>query len=47
MEDVLELYAEPLDPERPVVGFDERPLQLVAEARTPMPAVPGRPRRID
>ncbi len=33
MEDVLELYAEPFDRERPVVGFDERPLQLVAETR--------------
>src|SRR5919201_6280378 len=47
MEDVLELYAEPYDPERPVVGFDERPLQLVAETRTPLPTRPGRPRRID
>ena len=47
MEDVLELYAEPYDPERPVVGFDERPLQLVGETRTPLPTQPGRPRRID
>jgi hypothetical protein len=47
MEDVLDLYAEPYDPERPVVGFDERPLQLVAETRTPLPAQPGRARRID
>jgi hypothetical protein len=47
MEDVLELYAEPYDPQRPVVGFDERPLQLVAETRTPLPVQPGRPRRID
>jgi hypothetical protein len=47
MEDVLELYAEPFDRERPVVGFDERPLQLVAETRTPIPAAPGRPRRMD
>jgi hypothetical protein len=30
-----------------VVGFDERPLQLVAETRTPIPAAPGRVRRID
>jgi DDE superfamily endonuclease len=36
-----------LRPQRPVVGFDERPLQLVAETRTPLPAEPGRPRRID
>src|SRR5919204_5196741 len=47
MEDVLDLYAEPYDPDRLVVGFDERPLQLVAETRTPLPAQPGRPRRFD
>jgi hypothetical protein len=45
MEDVLDLYAEPYDPEYPVVGFDERPLQLIAETRTPLPAQPGRPQR--
>ena len=43
MEDVLDLYAEPYDPARPVVCFDERPCQLVAETRTPRPARPGRP----
>src|SRR5919206_4020870 len=47
MEDVLDLYAEPYDPARPVVGFDERPLQLVAETRTPLAVQPGRPRRFD
>ena len=47
MEDVLDVYAEPYDPRRPVVGFDERPLQLVAETRTPLPVQPGRPRRFD
>ncbi len=47
MEDVLDLYAEPYDPARPVVGFDERPLQLVAETRTPLPAAPGRKQRFD
>ncbi len=47
MEDVLELYAEPYDPQRPVVCFDERPCQLVSEVRTPVPARPGRPRRYD
>jgi hypothetical protein len=41
MEDVLDLYAEPYDPEYPAVGFDERPLQLIAETRTPLPAQPG------
>ena len=47
MEDVLDLYAEPYDPDRPVVGFDERPLQLLAETRTPQPVAPGRARRVD
>ena len=47
MEDVLDLYAESYDPEYPVVGFDERPLQLVAETRTPLPAAPGRAQRYD
>jgi hypothetical protein len=47
MEDVLDLYAKPYDPERPVVCFDEQPRQLIAEVRTPVPAAPGRPQRID
>ena len=46
MEDVLDLHAEPYDPERPVVCFDEQPRQLLAEVRTPVPAAPGRPQRI-
>lgn len=47
MEDVLELYAEPYDPHRPVVCFDETSTQLLGEARPPLPAQPGRPRRQD
>ena len=47
MEDVLELYAEPYDPRRPVVCFDETSTQLLAEARPPLPAQPGQPRRQD
>ena len=45
MEDVLDLYAEPYDPQRPVVCFDETSTQLLSDARTPLPAEPGRPRR--
>ncbi len=37
MEDVLDLYAEPYDATRPVVCFDELPVQLVAEMRAPRP----------
>ena len=47
MEDVLDLYARPYDPKRPVVCFDEQPRQLIAEVRTPVPMAPGRPQRID
>ena len=47
MEDVLDLYAEPYDPERPVVCFDETSTQLLAVVREPLPAQPGRPKRED
>ncbi len=47
MEDVLELYAEPYDPQRPVVCFDETSTQLLADAREPIPVKPGRPKRQD
>ena len=45
MEDVLDLYAEPYDPKRPVVCFDKTSTQLLAETRVPMPPRPGRPQR--
>ena len=45
MEDVLDLYAEPYDPRRPVVRFGETSTQLLADAREPLSAMPGRPRR--
>ena len=47
MEEVLDLYAETPDPRRPVVCFDESPVQLIGETRQPIPAAPGRPRRYD
>lgn len=47
MEDVLDLYAERYDPRRPVVGFDERPLQLLDHTREPIPVAPGRARKVD
>ena len=47
MEDILDLYAEPEDPKRPLVCFDECPYQLIGEARVPVPVAPGRPQRID
>jgi len=47
MEDVLELYAETYDPRRPVVCFDETSTRLLGEARPPLQARPGQPRRQD
>lgn len=47
MEDVLDLYAEPPDPKRPVVCFDESPTQLIGEVRQPIPAAPGQLERFD
>jgi hypothetical protein len=47
MEDILDLYAEPEDPKRPLVGFDECPYQMVGEVRQPLPAKPGQLERFD
>ena len=47
MEDVLEVYHRPYDERRPLVCLDEVPVQLVGEARVPLPARPGRPARYD
>jgi transposase len=47
MEDVLDLYAEPLAEDEPVVCFDESPVQLIGETRVPKPCKPGQPARID
>src|SRR5580658_6778742 len=47
MEDVLELYAEEPDQQRPVVCFDETPRQLIGESRVPVAAKPGKPARVD
>jgi hypothetical protein len=47
MEDVLDLYAEPYDPKRPKVNFDESSKQLIGEVRTPLPVQPGHAARYD
>ena len=47
MEDVLDLYAEAPDPNRPVVCFDESPIQLIGEVRAPIPPRPGQLERYD
>ena len=47
MEQVLDLYQKPYDPDCPVVCMDEQPVQLVKETRPPMAATKNRPRRVD
>ena len=47
MEDILGLYAEEYLPDYPVVCVDESPYQLISETRTPIPAAPGQPERVD
>jgi hypothetical protein len=47
MEDVLDVYTQPHDPEKPLVCLDETSKQLVAETRTPIPMKEGRPERVD
>ena len=47
MEDVLDLYAEPADAQRPLVCFDEMPYQLLSHVREPQLCAPGRAARED
>jgi len=47
MEEVLETYVQPEDPNEPLVCFDETSKQLVKETRTPLPMEPGQPERCD
>lgn len=47
MYDILDLYQEPYNPKKPVIGFDEKPKQLLGEKRTPIPLRPGKPEKYD
>jgi DDE superfamily endonuclease len=47
MEDVLDVYARAYDPGVPVVCMDEKPYQLLAHARDPIPATPGSDAKVD
>src|ERR1700677_2656524 len=47
MEDVMDVYQRPHDPESPVVCLDESSKQLIAETRVPIAAKPGHPARYD
>lgn len=47
MEDVLDVYERPYDPNRPVICMDEQPRQLIGEELVPVPPKPGQVRRYD
>lgn len=47
MEDVLEVYHLPYDPDYPVVCMDESCKQMIGEVRVHIPCAPGQPARID
>jgi len=47
MEEVLETYARPYNPERPVICMDEQPVQLLKETKTPIAATRNHPKRVD
>ena len=47
MENVLDVYERPYNPENPVICFDERPCQLINDVLVPVPVQPGKPRRDD
>ena len=47
MEDVLDIYSLPYNPNRPVICMDELPYQLLGEARKPMEMRPGSKKKID
>ncbi len=47
MEDILDLYHQPYDPKRPLVGMDETSKQLIRETRSRIQAHRGRVERYD
>jgi DDE superfamily endonuclease len=47
MEDVLDVYHRPYDPQQPVVCLDECSKQLIGEVREPLPPKPGQVAKYD
>jgi hypothetical protein len=47
MEDVLDVYQRPYNPEIPVICMDEQPVQLLKDKLKPLAAKPGKPKRED
>jgi hypothetical protein len=42
MEDILEMYRLPYDPDIPMICMDEQPYQFLGEKREPVPMKPGK-----
>lgn len=47
MYSILDLYEEPYNPKKPVIGLDEKPKQLIEDSRTPIPLKPGKTAKQD
>ena len=47
MEDILDLYLRPYDPEIPLICMDEKPVQLIGDSRDSLPATHQYPPRYD
>ncbi len=47
MEDILDVYELPYNPKKPVVCMDEKPYQLLDDAREALPMKPGCDRKTD
>jgi hypothetical protein len=47
MEEILDTYEEPYDPDYPKVCMDEQPVQLHKEIRKPIPGTRSHARRVD
>ena len=47
MYDVLSLYEEDYDPEKPLICIDEKPKQIIGDKRKSIPMKPGSPEKYD
>jgi hypothetical protein len=47
MEEVLDIYKKPYDPQHPIVCMDEMSTQLIGEVRDPLPTAPGKSLKYD
>lgn len=47
MEDILDIYERPYDPQLPVICMDEKPYQCLDDMRDPLPVRPGDTQKVD